>query len=74
MAYNKTTLKELKRLIESGDALDVTNATNRNAIPEPYTVEAVSENEITRTGLLLKGESGQLYAVAGRTSALFIFA
>lgn len=33
----KTTQRELKNMVKSGRAIDVTNAVKRNAIPESYT-------------------------------------
>ena len=69
----KYTLKELKRLISIGTAKDVTHSSLRSDIPEPYTLIGYSCGTYGCNGMLLKGESGQLYAVTGRTSAIYIF-
>lgn len=69
----KTTKKQLKQLVVSGRAIDVTNANGRSAIPERYSQIAYSCGIYGCTGMLLQGESGQLYAVTDRTSAIYIF-
>lgn len=67
------TQKELKRFVALGVATDVTNASSRNDIPEHYTQIGWSQGVYGCNGMLLQGESGQLYAVCGRTSAIYIF-
>lgn len=69
----KTTKRELKQMVKSGRAIDVTNAKGRNEIPENYRQIAYSSGVYGCTGMLLQGESGQLYAVTDRTSAIYIF-
>ena len=69
----KMTQKELKRLVKVGAAKDVTYANERSDIPESYTQIGYAAGIYGCNGMLLKGESGQLYAVTGRTSAIYIF-
>lgn len=69
----KTTQRELKNLVKSGRAIDVTNADNRSAIPESYRQIGYSCGVYGCNGMLLQGESGQLYAVTQRTTAIYIF-
>lgn len=69
----KTTKKQLKQMVASGRAIDVTNANGRREIPENYRQIAYSSGVYGCTGMLLQGESGQLYAVTDRTSAIYIF-
>ncbi len=69
----KITQKELKRLVRLGVAVDMTTACNREDITEPYTIAAVSSGVYGLNGLLMQGDSGQLYAVCTRSSALFLF-
>lgn len=69
----KTTKRELKQMVKSGRAIDVTNAQGRSEIPENYRQIAYSSGVYGCTGMLLQGESGQLYAVTDRTSAIYIF-
>lgn len=65
--------KKLKSLVASGVAKDVTYANERSDIPESYTQIGYAAGIYGCNGMLLKGESGQLYAVIGRTSAIYIF-
>ena len=67
------TQKELKRLVRVGAAKDITNSSSRSAIPEGYSQVGYSSGIYGCNGMLLRGESGQLYAVTGRTSAIYIF-
>lgn len=69
----KTTKRELKQMVKSGRAIDVTNAKERSEISENYRQIAYSSGLYGCTGMLLQGESGQLYAVTDRTSAIYIF-
>lgn len=69
----KLTKKELRRLVKIGIAIDVTNASNRSAVPENYSQIGYSAGVYGCNGMLLKGDSGQLYAVTKRTSAIYIF-
>lgn len=69
----KYTQKQLKSLVKSGAAKDVTNARDRKEIPEYYTQIGYADGIYGCNGMLLKGESGQLYAVTARTSAIYLF-
>ena len=69
----KTTKRQLKDMVRSGRDIDVTNASDRSAIPERYSQIAYSCGIYGCTGMLLQGESGQLYAVTDRTSAIYVF-
>lgn len=69
----KYTEKQLRGLVASGVAIDVTYASDLKAIPERYTQIGYAESIYGCSGMLLKGESGQLYAVCSRTSAIDIF-
>ena len=63
----------LKRLISIGTAKDVTHSSLRSDIPEPYTLIGYSCGTYGCNGKLLQGESGRLYAITARSSALFMF-
>lgn len=67
------TQKQLKNLVKIGAAIDVTNASERKDVPEHYTQIGYSAGVYGCNGMLLKGESGQLYAVTSRTTAIYIF-
>ena len=67
------TQKELKRLVKVGAAKDITYSSSSRDIPEVYRQVGYSSGVYGCNGMLLKGESGQLYAVTGRTSAIYIF-
>lgn len=70
----KFTQKQLKELVKSGAAVDVTNAGERGAIPENYRQIGYSRGVYGCNGMLLQGcESGTLYAVTARTTAVYIF-
>lgn len=69
----KYTQKQLRSLVASGEAKDVTNASNRDAIPESYKQIGYAHGIYGCNGKLLQGESGQLYAVTSRTTAIYIF-
>lgn len=69
----KYTQKQLRSLVASGAAKDVTNANDRNAIPESYKQIGYAHGIYGCNGMLLQGDSGQLYAVTSRTSAIYIF-
>ena len=69
----KYTIKQLKSLVNSGAALDVTHAKNKSDIPENYMQIGYASGLYGCNGMLLKGENGQLYAVTGRTMAIYIF-
>ena len=67
------TQKQLRSLVATGAATDVTNATDRNEIPENYRQVGYSAGVYGCNGMLLKGDSGRLYAVTQRTNAIYIF-
>ena len=70
----KYTIKQLKSLINSGAAVDVTHARSQNEIPESYTQIGYSCGVYGCNGMLLRGyTSGKLYAVAGRTTDIYLF-
>ena len=70
----KYTIKQLKSLVNSGAAVDVTNAHKRTEIPECYTQIGYAAGLYGCNGMLLRGcTSGKLYAVTGRTTAIYIF-
>ena len=66
------TQKQLKALVKSGAAKDVTKG-NRADINENYRQIGYSAGLYGCNGMLLQGESGQLYAVTARTQAIYIF-
>ena len=69
----KYTIKQLKSLVNNGVAKDVTRSSKKSDIPENYTQIGYAAGLYGCNGMLLKGESGQLYAVTGRTTAIYIF-
>ena len=69
----KYTIKQLKSLVNNGIAIDITYAHERKVIPESYSQVGYSCGIYGCNGMLLKGASGQLYAVTGRTTAVYIF-
>lgn len=70
----KYTQKQLKELVKSGAAIDVTYANGREAIPENYRQIGYAQGVYGCNGMLLQGcESGTLYAVTSRTTAIYIF-
>ena len=70
----KYTIKQLKGLVNSGASIDVTYAKEKNDIPESYTQVGYASGMYGCNGMLLKGcHTGKLYAVTGRTTAIYIF-
>lgn len=70
----KYTQKQLRKLVAVGAAIDVTNARDVNAIPEDYRQIGYAVGVNGCSGKLFQGlESGKLYAVTSRTSAIFVF-
>lgn len=70
----KYTQKQLKNLVKVGAAIDITNARNREAVPENYTLIGYCAGVYGCSGLLLKGcQTGRLYAVTARTTAIYLF-
>ena len=69
----KYTQKELKRLVKSGCALDITNAKGYDVIPEKYIQIGYAVGTYGIIGKLFEGYSGKKYAITERSSAIFIF-
>ena len=69
----KYTNKQLKSLVNDGIAIDVTHSSKKSDIPERYTQVGYACGVYGCNGMLLKGESGKLYAVTSRTTAIYIF-
>ena len=74
----KYTLKQLKEMISSGIAADLTKATNKEykelIANGGYTQVGFVSGIYGCNGKLLKGlKDGRLYAITSRTTALFIF-
>lgn len=69
----KYTQKQLKELVKNGAAVDVTNARGVEAIGEAYRQIGYARGVYGCNGMLLQGESGKLYAVTARTTAIYIF-
>lgn len=69
----KMTIKEIRKLVEKGLAEDITNGRDRSEIKEPYTLIAIATGLYGVNAKLFKGESGKLYAITKRTTALYIF-
>ena len=67
------TQKALRELVNKGLAEDVTMAHNREAIVERYEQIGYALGVYGTNGKLLRGESGQLYAVTKATSAIYVF-
>ena len=68
----KMTQKELKRLVKVGAAKDVTYSSSRRDIPEDYRQVGYSSGVYGCNGMLFRGDSGKLYAICARTSAIYI--
>ena len=69
----KYTQKELRRLVDLGVALNITKSHSREDLGERYEQVGYSKGIYGCNGKLLQGESGQMYAIIGATSALYIF-
>lgn len=69
----KMTQKELKRLVKVGAAKDITHSSSRAAIPERYSQVGYSAGVYGCNGMLFRGNSGKLYAICARTTAIYIF-
>lgn len=69
----KYTQKFIKNLVKQGDAIDVTDALSREAIPEVYFKVGYSKGVNGINGLILEGMSGKLYAVTKSNTAIDIF-
>ena len=69
----KLTIKEIRKLVEKGLAVDITNGRDRKDIPERYDLIGYALGLYGVNAKLFKGESGKLYAITKRTTALYIF-
>lgn len=69
----KYTQKFIKSLVSNGYAVDVTNSLSREAIPEGYFKVGYSKGVNGINGLILKGISGNLYAITKGSTAIQIF-
>ena len=69
----KYSQKQLKNLVENGVAIDVTYSHDINVIPEHYRQIGYASGLYGCSGMLLKGDSGQLYAVTTRSQAIYLF-
>lgn len=70
----KYTLRQLKDLVSVNMATDISRAKNKGEVSEPLAQVGYSSGVYGCNGKLFKGlESGLLYAVIGRTPALWIF-
>ncbi len=67
------TQKQIKNMVNLGLAQDITKAKSREVIPTPYTTYGYSAGIYGCNGKLLEDENGNLYAIIGATSALYIF-
>lgn len=67
------TQKQLKALVKSGAAIDITNARSREAIPGSYSQIGYASGMYGCNGMLLKDDAGRLYAITSRTTAIYIF-
>lgn len=69
----KYTTRQLKELVKTGAATDITDTISRTTIPEPYDKIGYSKEIHGINGLLMRGKSGKLYAITSRSTALDIF-
>ena len=70
----KYTQKQLKNLVKTCAAIDVSYSKSTKDIPELYTQIGYAAGLYGCSGMLFKGiESGKLYAVTSRTQAIYIF-
>lgn len=70
----KYTIKQLKSLVNSGAAIDVTYAKKKSEIPESYTQIGYASGIYGCSGILLQGVTTKtLYAVTSRTTAIYLF-
>ena len=70
----KYTKKQLRNLVATGAAIDVSYAKSTKDIPESYSQIGYVNGLYGCSEMLLKGiESGKLYAITSRTQAIYIF-
>lgn len=68
----KVTQKYIKDYIRNGMAIDITNSSDLDVIQEPYEKEAYSVGVYGINGGLLRGlNTGNFYAIVGRSTILF---
>ena len=65
--------KYSQKQLKNGVAIDVTYSHNSNVIPEHYRQIGYASGLYGCSGMLLKGDSGQLYAVTTRSQAIYLF-
>lgn len=79
MKMTKYTQKQLKEMVENGIAIDISYADNarREEIEKEenyYSQIGYASGIYGCAGMLLKGhKTGKLYAITGRTQAIYIF-
>lgn len=69
----KYTTRQLKELVKTGAAIDITDIISRTAVPEPYDIIGRSKGIYGINGLLMRGKSGKLYAITSKSTAISIF-
>lgn len=69
----KYTTRQLKELVKTGAAIDITDTISRTAVPEQYYIIGRSKGNYGINGLLMRGKSGKLYAITSRSTAISIF-
>ncbi len=69
----KYTTRQLKELVKTGAAIDITDTISRTAVPEQYDIIGRSKGNYGINGLLMRGKSGKLYAITSRSTAISIF-
>ena len=70
----KFKLSEIKAMARDKYTVDITNTHSRAAIPEQYEQVGYSAGANGLSGAILQGmETGTMYAITARTTALFIF-
>lgn len=69
----KYTTRQLKELVKTGAAIDITDTISRTAVSEPYDIIGRSKGNYGINGLLMRGKSGKLYAITSRSTAISIF-
>ena len=70
----KYTQGQIRTLINADVAIDITHAKQITDIPRSYTQVGYSAGTYGINGAVLRDDvTGQLYAIVGRTTALFLF-
>ena len=70
----KFKLSEIKAIARDKYTVDITNASSRDAIQERYEQVGYSTGVYGLNGALFQGkETGTMYAITARSTALFIF-